>query len=228
MTEQQPVRIGELFPSDDLIGQWVFGLSVVVDDMRVVTKAMKTANDEQDLRGMLFHYRGLIVRLYEAGRLIVILDQHPEVAAFAEKFSMDGLRFLRSAYLPADSSTVAELYAELRHRTVHLSWVGGAEMQRILEASAWLPARLIVEHRREVIPQWVQAVSATSLFGDMTRQDWCERYQERSRVAADIASSWMMMFSLASVGHVHRRGIDFERLVELDDDATQGPPAPAA
>lgn len=62
--------IGELFPHDDPVAQWVFSLTAFAEDLHVGIKPAKEANDTGDLRALLFWQRHMVTRLYEARRLV--------------------------------------------------------------------------------------------------------------------------------------------------------------
>jgi hypothetical protein len=94
-----PLTIGELFPSDDIVGQWIVSMSLLNDDLVFITEQLKTATDAGDLRGMLYLQRQWILRLYEAHRLVRAADA-PEVAAFIGDNPPQWLEALRQRYLP--------------------------------------------------------------------------------------------------------------------------------
>jgi hypothetical protein len=89
-----PLRLGELFPADDVAGQWVFSLSALVNDLHVITRRLR-AVEQGDLKELLCFYRQLVTRLYEAGRLVVAIDKQPEIAAFVGEQPLATLASLR-------------------------------------------------------------------------------------------------------------------------------------
>jgi hypothetical protein len=77
------LTIGELFPDGDVVGQWVFSLTSLTEDLHVGTQPARQAQESGDLRGMLFWHRHMVTRLYEARRLITAARTIAEVHAFA-------------------------------------------------------------------------------------------------------------------------------------------------
>jgi hypothetical protein len=122
MSEQQ-LTIGELFPADDLVAQWMFLLSMVVDDLQTVQQEQKAAiASGGDPRRMLFFQRVLTIRLYEARRLVYVVDSQPAIASFIAQ--NDFFEQLRRYYHPIGASAVDQLYGVLRHQSVHYMWPG--------------------------------------------------------------------------------------------------------
>jgi hypothetical protein len=39
----EPVTVGELFPADDLVAQWVFSLSAVAEDLSITEAAFRVS-----------------------------------------------------------------------------------------------------------------------------------------------------------------------------------------
>jgi hypothetical protein len=139
MREQQ-LTIGELFPADDLVAQWMFLLSMVVDDLQTVQQEQKAAiASGGDPRRMLFSQRVLTIRLYEARRLVYVVDSQPAIASFIAQ--NDFFEQLRRYYHPIGASAVDQLYGVLRHQSVHYMWPGSDELASALRVSARLPHR---------------------------------------------------------------------------------------
>lgn len=113
------VTIGELFPASDEVAQWVFSLSVVVDDLHHITR-LQTAEvgSGGDARTMLLLQRVLTIRLYEARKLVYSVDLRPTIAEFLHTGNVF-LEQLRAHYLPIGDSMVDRLYGALRHHSVH-------------------------------------------------------------------------------------------------------------
>lgn len=85
MTRDDSARhltVGELFPDGDVVGQWVFSVTALSEDIQLVTHPMQDAKDRQDLRALLFYYRHLVTRLYEARRLVTAVEHRSDLASF--------------------------------------------------------------------------------------------------------------------------------------------------
>ena len=117
----QPPRfkltIGEMFPADDLVAQWVFTLTSLAEDVAMVTSHLGT----EELREKMLFYRLLLTRLYEASRLIMARAKYPEIEEFTGAGLTIGGVDLVAAYTrpPDGTSLVEQLYSDSRHRTVH-------------------------------------------------------------------------------------------------------------
>jgi hypothetical protein len=151
--------------------------------------------------------------------LIEVAGAEEEVAHFLGRLASDKntwLAFLNEVYEPrpeSERSVVEELYGEVRHATVHYSWVGSEELADRLRDASWLPARLLVDPDSPRVDfEWVQAMSAWQLFEVTRDPDWYAAYKRRHELAGTIASSWMMLAPLALFIYMHERGIDVERL----------------
>src|SRR3954451_2864017 len=111
----QPLVIGEVFPPDDVVGQWVFSMAMLNDDLTFISAELKRALDDGDLRGMLYFQRQQITRLYEAYRIVRVIDEKAEIESFVGDNPPQWLTSLRQAYLPSTpggESLVKRLYAE--------------------------------------------------------------------------------------------------------------------
>jgi len=83
VTSSSPATVGELFPADDLVAQWVFSLSAVAEDLAITEAAFQDVlhGDGAPL-WTGYHYRQVIARLYEAERPIISTRQRDDVRAF--------------------------------------------------------------------------------------------------------------------------------------------------
>jgi hypothetical protein len=212
----EPISIRELFQSDDVVGQWTYSLSVLCDDLGVITSQLRPALEEGHLRETLFFARQLFIRIYEARRLITVMEAHPEIETFAFGQAHEhGMgRFLLDVYRAKEGqkmSLVEDAYGRFRHQTVHLMWPGSDELEAALDTAGWLPARIWVSEG-QVVNQWVQAVSGMLLFGDVQDPDWMHKFVKLNELAGRISSAWLMLFSTTLVLYARRRGIDLERL----------------
>lgn len=215
------LTVGQLFPDGDVVAQWVFSATAVAEDLSIVTKPMQAAEERQDLRALLFYYRHLVTRLYEAERLVTVAEQHTEVSSFlAGLLDRSPLGVdLREVYLPAsptERSVVADLYGMVRHRSVHYMRVGSDELATVLRNHSRYPARVDMtandSGQPEVWYQWVHAVTLADLYGDLAAPDFIDDMRRRSALVGRIAMSWGMVAGLALLLHVRRLGLDAEDL----------------
>src|SRR4051794_21265309 len=79
------LTIGELFPANDLVAQWVFGLTVLAQDLAVLFGPLKRAQTENDQKARLFFYRQMLTKLYEARWLVHDAVTQPELEPFAAR-----------------------------------------------------------------------------------------------------------------------------------------------
>jgi hypothetical protein len=216
----QPPRfkltIGELFPADDLVGQWVFTLTSLAEDVAMLMGHLDT---EQPREKMLF-YRLLLTRLYEARRLIWARARYREI----EEFTSGGLTFagvdLVAAYTrpPEGKSPVEQLYSDSRHRTVHYSHVGKPELRGLRRDYQNFPARMVVrerDRRLSVEYEWVAAVRAEEAWG---AQPWTPGFVQHletfGQQTSALATAWGMISNVLLMVYARRRGIPLERMVE--------------
>jgi hypothetical protein len=189
---------------------------VLADDLGIVYGQLKPALEGQHLRETLFFARQSFTRLYEARRLIDVIDSRDDVREFVlgPGEGNEWARFLLDAYRPSDdgSSAVETAFGRFRHHSVHYMWPGSAELRDALRDAGVLPARVWVSDEG-VVNQWVQAVSGMLLFGDRTRSDWMKSFQTRSDFAGRLSTCWMMLSGVLLVIYAKERGIDLERLV---------------
>jgi hypothetical protein len=221
--KRHALTVGELFPDGDVVGQWVFSVTALAEDIRVLIGPLREAMDEGDLRASLFYYRQLVARLYEARRLVSAAHDIPEVTSFLGDLlqappgglDLNGIYRRESKDAP---SRVEQLYGELRHRTVHYMRVGGQELRDALWSHSGYPARLEVETvrgRPEPWFQWVHAVTASDVFGDVANPSFLSDMRERSEFVGKIAGSWLMVAPLALILQAKRLGIPTSQLGEL-------------
>lgn len=220
------LTIGELFPADDQVAQWMFSLSAVVDDLIVLRRELNRANEpEGDFRLMMLFQRLMAVRLYEAGRLIYSIETTPGVAIFLGGRSLTERSYLEGVYMPKGNSSIDKLYAVARHNSVHYMWPGSGELTEALRGAAHLPARLKVRHSPtdpDADIQWVQVVSAMGIFGEFGESGWQSRVRERGALAGKVVASWIMLHAILIVLYAHQREIDLRRFVEVDGSASHG------
>jgi hypothetical protein len=220
------LTIGELFPDGDVAAQWVFSLTALVEDIGVLVKPLRHAQQEEDLRASLFFYRQLVTRLYEARRIATTARRVPEIASFVGDLLRQppGGIDLEQVYRhdpETKSSRVEQLYAELRHRTVHFLEPASDELADVLWNHSGYPAQ--IEFARDdrgqttLWFQWVHAVTAADVYGDVLDTDFMKSMNERSELVAAIAMSWTMVAGVAVSLHIRRLGIDSSRLGQVPE-----------
>ena len=213
------MTIGELFPADDLVTQWVFSLSAVVEDLSITEAAF------QDVlhggAGPLwtgYHYRQVIVRLYEAERPIRTARERADVGAFVAKIATAGehLDYLADYYVAPEGqqSKVRAIFGGIRHRTVHHSSVGSPELAEALAAAADENARILVNRTRGWLHhEWPETVALRSLLGDLTQPGPRAVFVERVELVQDILGRLVALTKVVVVEHVRGRGVDPARLI---------------
>jgi hypothetical protein len=220
------LTVGELFPDGDAAAQWVFSLTALTEDIGVLMKALSQAREDEDLRALLFFYRQLVTRLYEARRLATTARTVPEIASFVGDLLRrpPGGVDLEEVYRrdpETKSSTVERLYAELRHRTVHYLQPASNELADVLWNHSGYPAQVEFAKddrgRPKVWFQWVHAVTAADVYGDVRDPAFLKSMNERSELIAAIAMSWTMVTGVALALHIHRLGMDSSRLGQLPE-----------
>jgi len=218
------LTIGELFPDGDLVGQWVFSVTALSDDLMHLLPLVTEALRRGDLRSMLFHHRQLVTRVFEARRLVMATVDVPEIAAFAEGLlALRGMVDLRAVYVRKhsdDRSVVEDLYEDIRHRAVHYMRVGSAELRDALWNHSGAPAEVDLTEsggRSRVWFQWVSVIQSTDLFGEIGQGDVLDLLTRRTQAAIHIGSMWLFIAPLALATHMHRLGLDFEHLRRARD-----------
>jgi hypothetical protein len=216
------LTIGELFPDGDAAAQWVFSVTALVEDIGVLMKALRRAGEEEDLRASLFFYRQLVTRLFEARRLATTARTVPEIANFVGDLLRrpPGSIDLEQVYRrdpETMSSRVERLYAKLRHRSVHYLEPSGDELSDVLWRHSGYPAQIELgngdREQRTLWFQWVHAVTAADVYGDVHDPEFLKSMNERNKLVAEIAMSWTLVAGIAVVLHVRRLGIDSRGLV---------------
>ena len=214
------LTVGELFPADDLVAQWVFSVTSLAEDLTILTPLL----NRDEMREKMWLYRQLITRLLEARRLVQAHENHPEIAEFT---APNGLKLgpvdLGEAYArPSDDerSVVEKLYADSRNRTVHYSQVGEPELRGLLRDYRWLPARMVTSggadgRRLQVEYQWVTGVRAQDVWG---AEPWAagmaEHLRKFGQQTGALSSTWIMLSFVLLVLHARRLGIPLEHVVD--------------
>ena len=201
---QPDLTIGELFAEGDLLGEWVFSLSAVADDLREIERRTQALHGN-DLRTALLFQRLLAVRLYEARRLVYIVDVEQVIRESLGEQPPVWFNTLREMYQPCGKSRVDELYAVTRHQGVHYVWPGSGELQRALRAVRHLPARLKIitdETGRDVSAEWAQMVAGLSVFGELGEEGW----KSRSKLTATLVTAWLRLNAFVVVVYAQLGG----------------------
>ena len=208
----EPVTVGELFPADDLVAQWVFSLSAVAEDLSITEAAFQEVLHGN--RGALwtgYHFRQVIARLYEAERPIVSAHQREDVKRFLASVpdAADHLDFLIGYYVPpaGEASRVRTAFGGIRHRTVHHSWIGSRELQDALRTARNEEARILVNRKEEWLHhEWPEAVALRALLGDLDDRDARAAFVEQTKLAQEILRHLVALVNLTLDEHVRRRG----------------------
>jgi hypothetical protein len=133
---------------------------------------------------------------------------------------------LRAMYVrkqPNDPSVVEDLYEDMRHRAVHYMRIGSAELRDALWNRSGAPAEVELTEsggRSRVWFQWVSVIQSADLLGEVGRRDALELLTHRTQAAIHIGATWLFIAPLALATHVHRLGLDFERLRRTGDQPT--------
>ncbi len=73
------LTIGELFPADDLVAQWVFTMTSLAEDLTMLMSRLKAKEMDEQLREQMLFHRLVITRLLEARRLVDAWAGHAEI-----------------------------------------------------------------------------------------------------------------------------------------------------
>lgn len=218
------LTIGELFPAGDVVGQWVFSLNCLTEDLYVLMGSLTSATEPHDLRAALYFTRALGARLYEANRLAESFRDQAEINAFfnGKIASPTGVDLLELYTPDADGvSAIDRLFGTARHRVVHYPWVGRPELRELLHEHRRYPARLVAERVDGVLQhenQWVTAIVAQDVFGDMSRDGSLERMRALASTRAAVATAWMFASTVMTIVYAKKRGIEIERFVDDPDE----------
>jgi hypothetical protein len=210
------LTIGELFPADDLIAQWVFTLNCVVQDIEVVAWPLR---DAKSVRAKLYYNRALITRLYEARRLIDAHAKYEEIRQFvAGGLNVTGTDLLALYTRPseAEKSEVEKLYAGSRHRTVHYPSVGSSELRGLLFDYHKFPARMVPELTDDpaIDTQWVSIVRAQDTWSAPPwSSGFLQQLQEFGAKTGAVSAAWIMANVIFTIKYSRERGIPLERMV---------------
>lgn len=213
----EPLRIRDLFEPDNLVAQWVFTLSVAAADLgRADAVFQDELHRDTPAALAMYHYRHLIARVYEAERVVVAVEQHTEIQEFIARHpnAEAALEFLRDAYLPVTASKVRETFGHARHRTVHHSHVGSAELRDSLAEADDQLARILVDtSKQRLFYEWPEAVAAHVLtHEDITTEQGLAAYVERAQFAQNILIRFNDLLRAVMHPYAESVGVDVDRL----------------
>jgi hypothetical protein len=226
------VTIAELFDSESLIAQWVFQMTGVVVDLSNADKLLHDALDAGGPPALIgYSYRQLLFRLYECERPVLTLDTSQEVGAWVE--NLEGatapLAVLKAHYLPPNGSRVHELYAMIRHRSVHQSWVGSPELKDTIAAAGDEEAWLVVDHDASTMDyEWPEAALLRALFGDLEQDGPRRALAKSAGVAQSLARAFMDLTVIAVMTHAEAVGIAPTRFIRQVGSVPTPPHPPTA
>src|SRR3954451_19283300 len=90
-----PVTVGDLFPADDVLAQWVFSLTAAVEDLSITEALFRDALDaDAPFYRTSPLFRLLMTRMIEAERPIQAMAEHPAVRAFVSDLAVEEVAFL--------------------------------------------------------------------------------------------------------------------------------------
>lgn len=224
----EPITIGDLFPADDLVAQWVFMLSAVVEDLAVADAQFRQAMKDDSNGQLTLHFRVLVSRIYEANRVLRFADSHDAIEPFVAQRPEAAREFkvLQGMYADDDGSRsrVDQLYALMRHRTVHHSFPGSAELTDALTGAADMEAFYVLDHDAETSHfVWPEMVAFQSLVGDMRDKAKQAAFQQQVMLAGKIVVAFTTMLRWVLEAHCARLGFDHEQLIRH-----RGTPPPVA
>jgi hypothetical protein len=212
------LTIGELFPADDLVAQWLYTLTCAAQDIEIAALPL-VGRERLEPRTLTFFYRVLIARLYEARRLIWAYNEHAEIREFAaDALTISGLDLVALYTRPSGDtmSEVERLYDQSRHRSVHYPEIGSPELRRLLEDYRKFPARLRLDTTQTpptIDAEWVLIVRGQDVWGAQPWEgDLLEKMRQLSQRTGRISAAWTMASGVLLLKHAHVRGISLDRL----------------
>ena len=176
----------------------------------------------------MFHYRVLVARIYEARRVVIAAENRQEIGEFVRSVTAARVewKLLREQYIADgdDKSRVDELYAEMRHRTVHHSFPGSPEVSEALTAAAELEAFYILDHEEGSAHFiWPEHIAVCAFVGPAEDADRTEEFREAVTLARKIVVAFTALFRHVLEAHCARIGVQHEQLIR---HRGQAPPPP--
>jgi len=215
------LTIGRLFPADDVVAQWVFTLTAVADDLRVLLGMMDLTKMEEQMAEQTTLFRLLMARLLEARRVVDAWRRFPEIQQLTGGKLQFGSLDLLAAYDRPDGkgarSQVEKLYVDTRNRTVHYSHIGESELTDLLRDYAWSPARITVTERdgkAQLEYQWVTAVRIGDSIGSAPWAVTMQKLAQNGHRVSSLATAWIMLSMVCLMLYARKQGIPLERIVD--------------
>jgi hypothetical protein len=214
------ITVADLFPADDLVAQWMFSLTVAVDDLSIADGLLHDALSDVRKTDSTHHFRLIVARLYEAERLVCTTDV-PEVSQFLDEIpnAQEPLERLRDVYLPIKDSAMRRTFGLIRHRTVHYSWVGGPELKEILTLARDVEPRHVQDDDAGVAYlKWPRSVFTRATWGKLSEPANVKKLETDAQLAHEISQTFWHLLKAVMLPYLRLRGIDGRKLlVRLDD-----------
>jgi hypothetical protein len=218
------LTIGELFPADDLVAQWVFTLTSVAEDLMLLTKELREV-EADDLRDYVLFYRLLLTRILEARELVRAWKKYSAIRDFTRGELKWGKLDLVAVYTrPAadQRSVVEQLYVDSRNRTSHYSKIGESELAGLLRDYQRFPARIANYEKNDRLQaeyQWVTAIRFQDSIGSAPWAPGVLQKLERfGQGTAALAQAWIMLSITHLMIYAKQRGIPMERVNDDPDE----------
>jgi hypothetical protein len=204
-----PVTIGQLFPTDDPVGHWVFKLAALLDDLALVDTLMREDWETEPNHSVSF-FRMITTRLYEARRIVRDMNEKVAVVRFINDVPnvAEPRAFLIDAYLRPDPDTksrVEDAYATARHLTVHYTNKPG-ELARMLRTARDVEARIFSDDESALVYLWPQDVMERVLWPPETREADLE-------FAHELTQAFTRLFVRVIAAYFERRGVEKDDIV---------------
>lgn len=215
------LTIGELFPADDLVAQWVFTLTSLAEDLTMLMSRLNAEQMEERLREQMLFYRLVITRLLEARRLVDAWREHAEINGFTGGKLAFGSLDLTAAYTrpgEQERSEVEQLLLDSRNRTTALHKDREARDCWSAPGLRTLPGE---DGDLRSARRYPERVSV----GDCDprpRHHRCAAMGARDRSAprgfgrsiGSLAVAWIMLSNVCLMIYARRRGIALERIID--------------
>lgn len=134
-------RIGDVFPHDDVVSQFLTGLCLVVNDVTLTMRQMDQIRDtQQGQSGVHTYYLYLTCAYYrEAAHFLELGLGNAEVASFLAKLSPDGrdqLETVKHSFTPWTGSFVKDKLKPIRDVVFHYRPLSLDHMRPYLESAS--------------------------------------------------------------------------------------------
>jgi hypothetical protein len=215
------LTIGELFPADDLVSQWVFTLTSLAEDLTMLMSRLSAKAMNETFREQMLFYRLIITRLLEARRLVYAWQDHVEIKEFTGGKLAFGELDLAAVYSKNEGdahSLVERLLLDSRNRTTHYSKIGEAELAGLLRDYERFPAKMVMSETAAGIQteyQWVTAIRFQDTIGAPPwAPDIVKHLDDVGRSIGSLAQGWMMLSIVCLMTYAHKRGIPLDRVID--------------